>query len=77
MVLPYFFLQGSKDGLCRERGQLFYNVVLDSQYQQIKVNSLLKKTLKQHEKIKSSFDFYRVATERLIELSSKVTTVTL
>ena len=57
MALPYLFLQGSKDGLCRERSQMFCNVILDSQYQQIKVNSLLKKTLKQHEKIKRSFDF--------------------
>ena len=57
MVLPHLFLQGSKDELCRERSQMFCNVILDSQYQQIKVNSLLKKTLKQQEKIKSSFDF--------------------
>ena len=32
MVLPYLFLQGSKDGLCRERGQMFYTIVLDSQF---------------------------------------------
>ena len=29
MALPHLFLQGSKDGLCRERSQLFYNIVLD------------------------------------------------
>ena len=57
MVLPYLFLQGSKDGLCRQRALLFYNVVLDSQYKQVKVKSLLKKTIKQHEKIKNSFNF--------------------
>ena len=39
MALPYLFLQGSKDGLCRERSQTFYNIILNNQYQQIKVKS--------------------------------------
>ena len=42
MALPYLFLQGSKDGLCRERSQMFYNIILNNQYQQIKVKSLFK-----------------------------------